>query len=104
MWTYYRQHRAQVKKEVLYGLNQSPQAWFGRLTKITVGLGFKQSQRDHNRFIKHSKTGGVTILLVYVDDIIVTGDDKEKQQLLGQHLTKEFEIKIVGKLKHFLRI
>jgi hypothetical protein len=47
---------------------------------------------------------GVTVLLVYVDDIIVTGNDEEEQKLLGQHLAKEFEIKTLGKLKYFLGI
>lgn len=45
-----------------------------------TGLGYKQSQGDHTLFIKHSVLGVTTILLVYVDDIIVTGDDKREQQ------------------------
>ncbi|XP_017413067.1 uncharacterized mitochondrial protein AtMg00810-like [Vigna angularis] len=69
-----------------------------------ISLGFKQSQGDHTLFIKHSKSGRVTVLLVYVDDIIITCDDEEEQQLLGQHLAKEFEIKTLGKLKYFLGI
>ncbi|CAJ2627685.1 unnamed protein product [Trifolium pratense] len=56
-------------KKALYGLKQSPRAWFGRFTKVMVGLGFKQSQGDHTLFVKHSKSGGVTVLLVYVDDV-----------------------------------
>ncbi|KAK2354846.1 putative mitochondrial protein [Trifolium repens] len=91
-------------KKALYGLKQSPRAWFGRFTKVMVGLGFKQSQGDHTLFVKHSESGGVTVLLVYVDDIIVTGDDEEEQQMLAQHLAKEFEIKTLGKLKYFLGI
>ncbi|CAJ2655949.1 unnamed protein product [Trifolium pratense] len=91
-------------KKALYGLKQSPRAWFGRFTKVMVGLGFKQSQGDHTLFVKHSKSGGVTVLLVYVDDIIVTGDNEEEQQMLSQHLAKEFEIKTLGKLKYFLGI
>nr|KYP52900.1 Retrovirus-related Pol polyprotein from transposon TNT 1-94 [Cajanus cajan] len=91
-------------KKALYGLKQSPRAWFGRFTKVMISLGFKQSQGDHTLFIKHSKSRGVTVLLVYVDDIIVTGDDEEEQRLLGQHLAKEFEIKTLGKLKYFLGI
>ncbi|CAJ2657372.1 unnamed protein product [Trifolium pratense] len=91
-------------KKALYGLKQSPRAWFGRFTKVMVGLGFKQSQGDHTLFVKHSKSGEVTVLLVYVDDIIVTGDNEEEQQMLSQHLAKEFEIKTLGKLKYFLGI
>ncbi|WVY92731.1 hypothetical protein V8G54_031819 [Vigna mungo] len=91
-------------KKALYGLKQSPRAWFGRFTKVMTSLGYKQSQGDHTLFFKHSKSGGVTILLVYVDDIILTGDDKEEQRLLSQCLGKEFEIKTLGKLKYFLGI
>ena len=55
-------------------------------------------------FIKHSNLGGVTTLLVYIDDIIVTGNDEKERQTLRQCLTKEFEIKELGRLKYFLGI
>lgn len=48
-----------------------------------IGLDFKQSQGDHTLFIKHSEIGGVTVLLMYVNDIIITSDDEKEQQLLG---------------------
>jgi transposase InsO family protein len=91
-------------KKALYGLKQSPRAWFGRFTKVMLALGYKQSQGDHTLFVKHSSSGGVCILLVYVDDIIVTGDDFAGIANLKQQLVKEFEIKDLGKLKYFLGI
>ena len=91
-------------KKALYGLKQSPRAWFGRFTKVMLATGYKQSQGDHTLFIKHSKTGGVTALLVYVDDIIVTGNDEKEKQSLKQRLIREFEIKELEKLKYFLGI
>lgn len=39
-----------------------------------------------------------------MDDIIVTGNDEERQQLLDIHLAKEFEIKSLWKLKYFMGI
>lgn len=39
-----------------------------------------------------------------MDDIIVTDDDENEQQLLGEHLANEFEITTLGKLKYFLGI
>lgn len=70
-----------------------------------TALGYKQSNGDHTLFIKHSTSGGVIIgLLVYVDDVIVTANDWKEQQVLGQHLAKEFEIKTLGRLKYFLGI
>ena len=91
-------------KKALYGLKQSPRAWFGRLTKVMVTLGYKQSQGDHSLFIKHSNLGGVTALLVYVDDMIVTGNDASEMRNLKQCLLKEFDIKELGRLKYFLGI
>ena len=61
-----------------YGLKQSLKAWFGRFAKVIKEFGYKQSQGDHTLFIKHSTTGGVIALLVYVDDIIVTRMMREK--------------------------
>ncbi|RVW20492.1 Retrovirus-related Pol polyprotein from transposon RE1 [Vitis vinifera] len=65
---------------------------------------YKQSQGDHTLFIKHSATGGVTALLVYVDDIIVIGNCEKEKHKVKQRLATEFEINELGKLKYFLGI
>ena len=61
---------------------ESPRVWFGRFTKVMLAMGYKQSQRDHTLFIMHSDSGGVIVLLVYVDDIIVIGNDEKARQAL----------------------
>ncbi|KAI0518741.1 hypothetical protein KFK09_006177 [Dendrobium nobile] len=91
-------------KKALYGLKQSPRAWFGRFSKFMLLNGYRQSQGDHTLFFKHSDSGGVTILLVYVDDIILTGNNEEEKASLRKNLTKEFDIKELGRLKYFLGI
>ena len=91
-------------KKTLYGLKQSPSAWFGRFSKVMIANGYKQSQGDHTLFIKHSISGGVTTLIVYVNDIIVTWNDEKEKNTLKQCLAKEFEIKDLEKLKYFLGI
>ena len=65
-------------KKALYGLKQSPRAWFGRFAKAMKNMGYNQSQGDHTLFIKHSKMDKVTALIVYVDDIVVKGNDFEE--------------------------
>lgn len=85
-------------KNTLFRLKQSSRAWFERFIKVMITLGYKQSQRDHILFVRHSKTRGVTMLLAYVDDIIITGNDTEEMQNLKGCLLKEFDIKEVGKL------
>ena len=49
---------------------------------------FKQSQGDHTLFIKHSSRGKIAALIVYVDDIIVTGDDLERNYAIEKELIK----------------
>ncbi|KAL6311485.1 hypothetical protein AAG906_025586 [Vitis piasezkii] len=75
-----------------------------RFSKAMTIMGYNQSQGDHTLFINHSKLGGVTTLLVYVDDIIVIGNDLEEREALRCQLENEFEIKDLGKLKYFLGI
>ena len=67
-------------------------------------VDYKQSHNDHTLFVKHSALGGVTVIMVYVDDIIVTGNDLEEREALNRCLAKEFKIKELGRLKYFLGI
>ena len=89
-------------KKSLYGLKQSPRAWFERFGKAVTSYGFLQSQADHTIFYKHSKDGKVAILIVYINDIILTGDDETELAALKKKLAKEFQIKDLGILKYFL--
>ena len=65
-------------KKAVYGLKQSPRAWFGRFTKAIRRQDYNQAQVDHTLFYRR-KNGKITILIVYVDDIILTGDDVRVQ-------------------------
>ncbi|RVW84313.1 Retrovirus-related Pol polyprotein from transposon RE1 [Vitis vinifera] len=86
----------------LYGLKQSPRAWFDRFTKAVLKLGYKQGQADHTLFVKKSHAGKLAILIVYVDDIILSGNDMGELQNLKKYLSEEFEVKDLGNLKYFL--
>lgn len=91
-----------ILKKSLYGLKQSPRSWFERLTRVVKKHGFTQCQTDHTMFIKSASTGKKAIMIVYVDDIILTGDHVEELKHLKDVLAKEFEVKDLGKLKYFL--
>jgi hypothetical protein len=88
-------------KKALYGLKQSPRAWFGRFSKAMLGFGYKQSHADHTLFTKRS-AGKIAVLIVYVDDIIMTGNDEEEIHNLKSRLAQEFEIKDLGSMRYFL--
>ena len=68
------------------------------------GEGYCQSQADHTLFYKRSLEGKLTVLVVYVDDIIITGDDIEEIGRLKKGLEHAFELKDLGPLKYFLGI
>ena len=65
--------------------------------------GFRQAQTDHTLFLK-LQGGKKTILIVYVDDIILTGDDRVEIEEIKGKLAKEFEMKDLGTLRYFLGI
>ncbi|KAL1291116.1 hypothetical protein AAHE18_20G178400 [Arachis hypogaea] len=88
----------------LYGLKQSPRAWFGRFSAVVSKFGMIQSEADHSVFSRHSSSMTSIYLVVYVDDIVITGDDHEGITQLKQHLLDHFQTKDMGKLKYFLGI
>ncbi|WJZ84417.1 hypothetical protein VitviT2T_004022 [Vitis vinifera] len=90
-------------QRALYGLKQSPRAWFGRFSSAMRKYGFQQSNSDHTLFLKH-QVGKITALIVYVDDMIITGDDVEEISKLQEQLSTKFEMKNLGGLKYFLGI
>ena len=96
------QHKVCKLKKSLYGLKQSPRAWFERFGKAVKSHGYHQSQVDHTMFYKHLEKGKISILIVYVDDIILTGDDLEELADLKRRMAQDFEIKDLGMLKYFL--
>ena len=99
IWSTNGENKVCKLKMALYGFKQSPRAWFGRFAQAMVSLGYKQSQGDHTPFIKHSQDGKLTLLLVYVDDIIIAGDDELEKQTLRERLATQFEMKDLRKLR-----
>ncbi|KAI5351188.1 hypothetical protein L3X38_004079 [Prunus dulcis] len=71
----------------LYGLKQSPNAWFSRFTKSMKNFGYTQSNSDDTVFLKCDE-GNITALVVCVDDIVVTGNDTREQHKLQKYLSQ----------------
>ncbi|KAF5785164.1 putative RNA-directed DNA polymerase [Helianthus annuus] len=87
----------------LYGLKQAPRAWFTRLSTALQQLGFHGSKTDPSLFILNSR-GSVVYILVYVDDIIITGNNNQAIDHIITRLSSMFAIKDLGPLHYFLGI
>ena len=85
----------------LYGLKQAPRVWFEKFSSIVTQQGFTLSPHDTAFFVRRSFVG-ITLILLYVDDMIRTGDDSTGIHSLQHFLSQHFEIKDLGTLSYFL--
>ncbi|GJW94532.1 ribonuclease H-like domain-containing protein [Tanacetum coccineum] len=90
-------------KRSLYGLKQAPRQWNAKLTSTLIENSFSQSKSDYSLYTKSDK-GIFLALLVYVDDIIITGNNVSEIEKFKVFLKSKFMIKDLGKLKYFLGI
>nr|GEV60494.1 hypothetical protein [Tanacetum cinerariifolium] len=87
----------------LYGLKHASRQWNHELKKFLVSLGYVQSKHDYSLFVKaQGKT--FTTVLVYVDDMLLTGNSQSKILNHKNCLDKKFTINDIGLAKYFLGI
>lgn len=89
--------------KALYGLKQAPRAWFDRLRSILISLGFRNARADQSLFMRITSQH-TTYILVYVDDIIVTGSSPAEVAIVISCLNSKFALKDLGPLSYFLGI
>ena len=87
-------------KKSMYGLKQAPRTWYGRIDGFLSSLGFIKSKADSNLYYK-VEDGNPVILLLYVDDLFVTGMDGLISDT-KRKLVVEFEMKDLGMMHYFL--
>ncbi|GKA08398.1 retrovirus-related pol polyprotein from transposon RE1 [Tanacetum coccineum] len=87
--------------KALYGLKQAPRAWFHRLSSFLLAHGFVCSRADTSLFV-FTKDSCIMYLLVYVDDLILTGNNESLLTSFTTRLNQEFAIKDLGDLSYFL--
>ncbi|RVW65725.1 Retrovirus-related Pol polyprotein from transposon RE1 [Vitis vinifera] len=82
-------------KKALYGLKQAPRAWFQRLSSALLQWGFSMSRTDSSMFLHFGKATTL-IVLVYVDDILVTGSSSTQISSLIAKLDSVFALRRFG--------
>ena len=88
-------------KKALYGLKQAPRAWNEKIDAFFRRTGFHRSTADPNLYI-HRESGHLTIIVLYVDDLIITGGNLDHIRKVKSALGKEFEMIDMGLLHFFL--
>ena len=72
-----------------------------KLSLILLSCKYQQAQADHSLFVK-SFGNNFTTLIVYVDDIVLTGNSVDEMDSIKKILDDTFRIKNLGTLKYFL--
>ena len=59
-------------KKSLYGLKQAPREWYNKFDAFMQAQGYARSETDHYLYTKRAKDGSLIVLIVYVDDMLIT--------------------------------
>jgi hypothetical protein len=87
----------------LYGLKQAPRAWYSRFASYLASIGFVEAKSDTSLFI-YQRGDDTVYLLLYVDDIVLTASTADLLHRTIVALQREFAMKDLGPLHHFLGI
>jgi hypothetical protein len=87
----------------IYGLKQVPQAWYNRFTTYLLTLGFVEAKSDTSLFV-FRRSADKVYLLLYVDDIVLTASSTTLLQHTISALKREFTMKDISPLHHFLGV
>eukprot|EP00253_Pinus_taeda_P035567 PITA_35567 len=90
-------------KKPLYGLKQSPRMWYQKFDTFIWGLGFTKRKGDHCVYFKLIGDH-VIYLVLYVDDMLLVGNDKEIIQDLKTQFPSKFDMKDLGATNYILGI
>ena len=90
-----------VCKLSLHGLKQAPHCWFGKLSSAFKHYGFHQSYSDYSLCTLIDKDVQL-VVLVYIDDLIICGNNSTSIQRFKDYLSQCFHMKDLGLLKYFL--
>ena len=91
-------------RKALYGLKQAPRAWYDKLkNSLITTWNFQSSKADTSLFFKEIH-GSIILILIYVDDILITGANSKELERFISEFSRMFALKDLGTLSYFLGI
>ena len=86
----------------LYGLKQSPRQWYKRFDQFMKGQEYRRSKYDCCVYLCNLQDGSYIYLRLYVDDMLIAAKSQVEIDILKAQMSKEFEMKDLGKAKKIL--
>lgn len=86
----------------LYGLKQSPRNWNRKISKWLKKYGLRQSRGDPCLYTVVDGSGGMLIVVLYVDDLLIAGSSLTVVEAFKKAIAAEFEMKDMGEAKWIL--
>ncbi|CAM8948005.1 unnamed protein product [Rhodiola kirilowii] len=87
-----------------YGLKETPHAWFERLSSVITVSSFSPNNAHNLSIFVYMSSHGRTLLLLYVDDMLIIGDDTHYIAIVKEKLGTQFLMNVLGPLHYFLEI
>uniref|UniRef100_A0A2N9FLT3 Integrase catalytic domain-containing protein n=1 Tax=Fagus sylvatica TaxID=28930 RepID=A0A2N9FLT3_FAGSY len=97
-----KEHKVCRLKKSLYGLKQAPRQWYKKFDSFMVGQGYTRTNADHCVYVRQFPNGKFIILLLYVDDMLIVGQDANMVGSLKNELFKSFDMKDLGPARQIL--
>lgn len=88
----------------LYGLKQEPRDWYEKLTEHLLRLNFKHYDLDDATLFVNKVGKTFVYLVVYVDDLLMTGNNESYISSIKKELRKGFEMTDLGYVHYYLGI
>ena len=85
----------------LYGIKQAPRAWYAKIDAFFLSPSFVRCKYEPNVYLKLIH-GSLTIIVLYVDDLLITGSSKKEIASLKDAMNHAFYMTYLGLLSHFL--
>ena len=90
------------KLKNLYGLKQAPRQWYKKFDSFNVGHKYTRTNAYHRVYVRKFPNDKFVILLLYVDDILIVGQDASVIENLKKDLFKSFDMKDLGPARKIL--
>eukprot|EP01018_Ginkgo_biloba_P029270 Gb_13694 [translate_table: standard] len=88
-------------KKDLYGLKQAPRVWYSRIDDYFISSRFTRCESDYSLYVKH-EDGEILVVILYVDDLIITVNNTSQINYLKKQLSEAFEMSDLGLLHYYL--